>query len=222
MERDYGVVGALWFLPALFAVEVGSALLVRVTRGGVPHGLCVLGLAATGFFWRSFSPVPLPLYWSVSLSGLLFYWAGTRARKGRLAAPEALGTNVIAAAALLPVVALAAPVNGKVSMAGMNYGNPLLFVPIALAGIAMTVAFAGIASRSRGLRFLGRNSLPIMALHLIVFSLLDAVRQAVLGTTYRELKGSLAAGLVHLALILAFLALLTPVINRITSRVSGR
>jgi fucose 4-O-acetylase-like acetyltransferase len=192
----YLVNSPLWFLPALFVTFLAGYLLN--TYAG-HHGLrvaIVLSVAAFGIWLGDRYRLPFGLL--PAMIALLFFQAGYYFRRFAVSdrIPERAGSILLV---LLFVVSLAAPLNGAVGIADMNVNQPLLFLAFAFNGILLSVLFvqrAGILSGM--LALVGRHSLAILVLHMLVIKSVKVVLLVVFGVDFGTMEHSLLWGLVVL------------------------
>ena len=163
--------GALWFLPALFALFMAIWLVMRVapSRTGVAVGLVVLGdsmlLAAP------FAPVlrTLPLSLGQGLVGGLFFLAGWLAAATPLdkpASPALRLPHVAAFAAGLAVLVLAERFNGRVDLFSMQFGQPVVYLFNGLLGSALMLALCRLpVMQWSPMRAIGARSLRVLVFH---------------------------------------------------------
>ena len=219
-------IGALWFLPALFAALVTCRVLLRWRWGlWATLPLAALCLASARVFW-------LPFSLQSGGVGALFIAFGYALRQGarraqqssagrawhrfcasvlpELAAPPSapatLGHRLLAAALVLFV--FAGICNWKLSIASLLTAAP---IPLALltgasSSLLLLAGARSISSRlprtARVLSFCGRNSLQVLCIHLVLLDLGFGTLLAAGGLTGNIL------GLLDLALQIAVFSLI--------------
>jgi acyltransferase len=194
----YLVNSPLWFLPALFVTFLAG---YAVNTYIVQHGLriaVVLGVAAFGIWLGDRYRLPFGLL--PAMIALLFFQAGYYFRRFAVSdrIPQRVGGILLA---LLFVVSLAAPLNGAVGIADMNVNQPLLFLFFAFNGILMSVLFVQRAGVLSGLLALvGRHSLAILVLHMLVIKSVKVGFLVVFGVDFATMEYSLLLGLAVLAI----------------------
>jgi acyltransferase len=194
----YLVNSPLWFLPALFVTFLaGYAVNTYIVQHGLRF-LVVLGVAAFGIWLGDRYRLPFGLL--PAMIALLFFQAGYYFRRFAVSdrIPQRAGGILLA---LLFVVSLAAPLNGAVGIADMNVNQPLLFLLFAFNGILMSVLFVQRAGVMSGLLALvGRHSLAILVLHMLVIKSVKVGFLVVFGVDFATMEYSLLLGLAVLAI----------------------
>ncbi len=175
---------ALWFLPALFMTALVHLLLSR----RIPQAAIALLSLPLTLLWMGFFPplgLRLPLALDVVPVALFFYACGALA--GRTIRLPDSAWKASAAALLLAVPwLLLAWRNGRVDLNQLRFGDsPLVFVVASLMGTGMVLLASPLAARSAVLRWMGRNTLLILCVHILVFFALSGVA---------SLSGFFAAG----------------------------
>ncbi|MBB6671718.1 acyltransferase family protein [Cohnella nanjingensis] len=167
----------LWFLPCLFLVEIGFFGLSKLIRRERYLWLALLALSAAGYLDSLYMPVRLPWGADVALTAIVFYGIGHLAKR-HAHSLDAFSAAPVRAAALA-ACALAgyflSEANGRVDMNLNRYGNYVYFYLAAFAGVAALFLLAQFVRRSGALRFLGENSLFIMATHMLLLSFVKAI-----------------------------------------------
>ncbi|MFD2611106.1 acyltransferase family protein [Paenibacillus gansuensis] len=169
----------LWFLTCLFVVEVAFYLIFRnlsVKR----VGFLLLVCSVIGYADSLYSGFRLPWSIDVAFTAIVFYGLGYIAKKLQWN-PAAYGS----AQALLILIAAAAGnigfdmLNGSVPKVDMNknqLGVYVYFYLSAICGIAAILVLSSLVARfGKMLTYLGRNTLVILAFHIITFKLMKAV-----------------------------------------------
>ncbi|WP_219642083.1 acyltransferase family protein [Cohnella sp. CFH 77786] len=167
----------LWFLTCLFLVEIGFYLLSkRVRRQGVLF-LALVALSVIGYLDSLYLPFRFPWGFDVALTAMLFYGCGYLAKSNalRFRRWQAPRYCLPLAAAFLIIGYIAGGANGRVDMNLHQYGNYFYFYIAAFAGLAGWLLVSRTLASLRPLRFLGENTLLIMAVHLILLSFAKAV-----------------------------------------------
>jgi fucose 4-O-acetylase-like acetyltransferase len=141
----------------------------------------------------------LPFSLGPALVGLVFFEAGVAfqglARSGGPSAGWRWGGLVICL-----LISLFSQVNGFVTMAETRLGHPALFLLFAFSGLFMVLAFVQLlGSKGRFLAWIGRYSLSIMLIHMLIIKSVKVVLAGVLSMPIREIEASVGLGLVVLA-----------------------
>ncbi|HSV68760.1 MAG TPA: acyltransferase family protein [Methylibium sp.] len=172
-SEDLPVNVALWFFPCLIAVHVGYGLLRRGVSARGAALLCLtLAIVVSAWAWRPATRWPWELDTAAVAIGVFALgavspapvaWLATRGR-GALQA-LALGAGGLGLLAMLH--------NGRVDLQMMNFGRaPPLYLPIALLGIALSLAVTLRLPALRASRWLSDRALVIFPSHLLVFNAL--------------------------------------------------
>jgi fucose 4-O-acetylase-like acetyltransferase len=220
-KKDYHVVGALWFLTSLYIVQV-LYFVVRRRNSQYLEAALLLVCSIGGYCWGSIIPYRLPVFADVALTGFVFFSLGNY--YSFIEKRQILGQNYyyLILPVLIFVNVLFSRLNGKISMAGLNYGNFVYFYISSISGIFAFITICKKLKRNEFISYLGRNSLIVLALHIIFFNILDFLRQNLLSIRYFELKGSLSAGLVHTIIILLAMVPFIAFLNRYFPYLVGR
>jgi len=184
------IVFPLWFLLSLFLAHAMFSLVLLVSRQRPMQVFALVSiLAASGFVNSKTIHLAPPWSSAGSLAGVLFLALGYACRHFMPRIVAANAWHKLVAAMLLSVgVLVTAFTNEPVMMARGDYGAVPLFLVGALSGIAMIVALsmlveqlsciaarhalgASLALLIRVLRYLGRNTLTILAMHVPVAAL---------------------------------------------------
>ena len=167
----------MWFVPCLFAVEIMYYFLAKLEIS-VRIPAC-MALAALGWLLESgllaFDNTVLPWTLDSALFALGFYAAGNMAfpavKRGVERIRDHRHRRILCMDLILIGVVLWLPLallNGKISLGSRVLGNGILLF---LTGVFGTVALFGLGillEKCRFLRFCGRNSFYIMAVHFMI------------------------------------------------------
>lgn len=195
----------LWFLPALFTIELcyrGIVALARRCPKGEPVLLAVLLLVGYGVgrYWK----IPLPWGINTMLVAGPFFFVGYLLRKYSLIPRLATWRWRWAVYPLLVALwAVTSSRNSLLAFMSYYYGNPLLGY---VSGISMSVFVLCMSyhiGSSRVLEYVGRNTLSIMLFHKLVV----LVFQTKAGPITAWLKNSNAFVEVLLSMVIAALAI---------------
>lgn len=166
----------LWFFTCLFSMSVTYYFLARVTSGRSLWVLCLLISLFAAQIFDSKEP-RLPWDFELALVGLFFYASGHylanydvgsffATRSARSILFLLVGSGILF---FLTVK------SGRVDMAFMKFGNPILFVLNASIGIALLMAIASMMPVTRLSMFLSKNTIVIFPLHPLFFSVFTGV-----------------------------------------------
>lgn len=172
-NSNLGVQGydpALWFLPCLFAAEIGYWL-VSAKLKNTALKAAVVGSAVIGWWLGyKFPGLYLPLGGEVAFTGLAFFGLGNLMKSVNL--------KSVWAAALTVIYLIADRSNylflgTKVDMRVNHLGNAVWFYLAAVTGIMICGWLAKKINKSRILERIGRKSLVLFAWHQALFMYLD-------------------------------------------------
>ena len=170
----------LWFLPSLFLTTVLfcfiSAICIEeseVIRAGVILLLGIIGIKI---------PIIIDQYIfcrqviNTALVALIFYYLGYLYSRFR----EKIKLNVIVAiAAFIFLLISRKYFNVFLDIRNMFF-NPILLIPDSLCGIYVVIYISKIVSNIninlRGLNYIGRNTIPILAWHMLIFKIIDIIQ----------------------------------------------
>lgn len=197
----------MWFLPTLFLAELTVILLVRISKNRCLSAVLCLILYALSFpaSGMAFLPSALVRY----LSAVGFVALGYFSCSLVLEKDPPLSALLCAAAA----DGVLAWINGKTGIYKLTFHNPLLFTVCAVTG-SFCVIFLLKKFRCPPLELIGKNSLTILGLHIIVLRVL----QEILGLRTDTIAGGLAA----LAAVCLLLAPVCLFLNRFFPALVGR
>lgn len=169
----------LWFLACLFIVEIlwrviDTAIKNVFLKGGIVVALYLLAHLVNVVFHS----ISLPLGLEYALLNLLYYYCGTLLRKF---SPYILNRSFLCVSglcALLILVLIRTNVlHYKLDICPHIYDNLFLdfFIPVELSFFFFSLCFTAAFLHTKFLTFLGINSLPIMALHLLPNAALSVI-----------------------------------------------
>jgi len=168
--------GTLWFVACLLVTEFGFHWILRLCRrnGAIAFVASLVPLVLILRFPRL---LPFPFPWSLDVAcvAVFFFAFGHLIRT--VSNAEAFGTW--SRRILVPVLlvwSLAALRGGDVDMYMDNYRTPILFVVAALSGVLAAFLVVPMLPRSKGIGFVGRHSLVVLALHQwLAFNIIRAL-----------------------------------------------
>ncbi|HEX5738695.1 MAG TPA: acyltransferase family protein [Hydrogenophaga sp.] len=188
--------GPVWFVMALFWTFVLGYLVNTHIRS--PAGQWVAIVLLTGLGLALAGRVTLPFSGVAALSALIFFQAGYRFQTERLLQAMGPATRWGLLAALF-AISLFSQVNGFVGFGEGIVGHPLCFLLFAFSGTLMVVLLVNVADRWCGwLAFVGRYSLSIMLIHMLIIKSVKVVMSGVLGVSIQVIDNDVALGLVVL------------------------
>lgn len=214
----------LWFLTCLFVTEL---LFYGLTKKyyGKPQKLVFWLIIAgvIGYFYPVYVPFRIPWNVDVALAAIVFYGAGNLFRKFTetesgsglsLKLDSGFIERFSRVKKYLPVIAfllnllylgylLKFPIDDKVNMNVLKYGDFFSFYLLAFAGIFTFVYFSKRIVSSKVLEYYGRNSLIILALHFPLKDVLIKLVIIILGVDieYIHYNAGFALGLTGMSFI---------------------
>lgn len=182
--------GPLWFLPALFTVELIYYWVAKLRSRSIVILALVL-LFAVGYLFSDYLHV-LPLGINAALLSVCFYGFGHLfVCSGVYAKVRELKKWI-----LLPAAALLAgahyallPWTG-VELCLSRIDHPLLFVPVAMIGISVYLLLAQAIKHNRALEWMGRSSLVIFAFHGQIFRVVLYAESKIAGMEVTDVRQS--------------------------------
>ena len=166
-----------WFLTCLFLVFILFWLAVRLSKGDLKvAGLINCGYLAAAVLIHYLCPVLLPWSLDVALYAVSFMMLGYLLRERNLL--ETMYGRPLYVAAAAAVFVLGSYLNGTVNMSLGQYGRSMvLYLAVGSLGSILVMLFSMAVERVRGLKvlsrplaFLGRHTVPVLCLHLFVYS----------------------------------------------------
>ncbi len=199
--------GPLWFVMALFWTFLLGYLINTFIRQAVWQWVAVALLSAAGL-WLA-ERVTLPFSGVAALSALVFFQAGYRFQTdGWLRQVSAHGHWLLLGA--LFVISLFSQVNGFVRFGEGVVGHPAWFLLFAFAGLlSVVLLLKQFDGRTGWLAFVGRYSLSIMLIHMLVIKSVKVVLAGALHASMDVIDNDVGLGLLVLA---ASLALVVPAV----------
>lgn len=188
--------GPVWFSMALFWTFLIGHLINTHIRSTVGQWLAILILTGLGLALAE--RVTLPFSGVAALSALVFFQAGYRFQTGGVL--KALGQGWRWGLLLLmAVISLFSQVNGFVRFGEGVVGHPLWFLLFAFSGTFMVVLLVVVADRWCGwLAFVGRYSLSIMLIHMLIIKSVKVVMSGALGHPMVVIDNDVGLGLLVL------------------------
>lgn len=189
--------GPVWFALALFWTFMLAYLINTYIRN--PAGQWVAIALLTGLGLALGDRVLLPFSGVAALTALIFFQAGYRLQSARLLQSLGSATRWWLLAAFI-AISLFSQINGFVGMGEGIVGNPLWFLFFGFIGTFMVVLLVNVADPWCGwLAFIGRYSLSIMLIHMLIIKSVKVVMTGVLGVSMQVIDNDVQLGLIVLA-----------------------
>jgi fucose 4-O-acetylase-like acetyltransferase len=214
----------LWFLPCLFVTDQLFWFIHRNTRLKMNLGRWLIGFAVLGWLIQWASCCRWPWSADVAFTAVVFYGLGYVTRRDWHPRLDPSFVQRVG----LPLVLVAGSLlfslwNKPVDLNRAAFGHVLLFYPAALAGIALALLVARRLSGWSSLRFVGRHTLVVLALHNLAATLVTKVLVVLLpGVTFAAFRSSLFWSLLVTAAAVALLAPVAVFIDRRLPWLLGR
>lgn len=175
---DHNYTGVIWFLSCLFVTELLFFVIHKYIKNRLGRIIVTVSLGTLGLMWESFIDFKPPFFADIALTALLFYSYGFLLRP--VLEKESTAVEILPGILALTFGSFLAMYNqrdldGKhVSMLYLRYGEPIVFVVSAcLVLLGFVLIFQGISGfvkedLNKPLFYLGRNSLIIFSVHLMI------------------------------------------------------
>lgn len=167
---------ALWFLPCLFAVRVGFAMLLRISKS-TKVILAVLFLSSLiGYLLSSFyQGIKLPLGIETALSAIVFFGIGFLAKRYEKIFTVLKSKGFLFFSVGLLVMGLLATIDyiiygTQIDMRLNRVNSYLLFYSAAFAGIIAWTSFSLMMEKNYMLEYIGKHTLILFVWHYLLFS----------------------------------------------------
>lgn len=167
---------ALWFLPCLFAVRVGFAVLMKISTRTKVLIPVLLGFSVLGVLLATYFPTfKLPLGIETATSALVFFGAGFLAKRYRNVFALLQSKGLLVFVIGLLVMGVLATINytlhgSQVDMRMNRINDYLLFYTAAFAGILSWTTFSMMIGKSYILEYIGKHTLVLFVWHYLLFS----------------------------------------------------
>lgn len=179
----------LWFLPCLFTTECLYFLLFRPIHCKRYWWTVLALIFAIGGIIYNYIPIPLPWGFDIAFPMMVFYAIGAYCSKSIRSNQYDLLKIKNAPFLLLwsisTIVTTYILNPGEVKVFINEYGNYILFYIGAFAGIVFVIVFSRIlvyfCGHVRWLSYIGRNTLIILCLHMLMFTIIKGITYYILG-----------------------------------------
>ncbi|MDR3598274.1 acyltransferase family protein [Clostridium sp.] len=171
----------LWFLPVLFFTTIIFCLINRYFKLKWARFLTIVILFILGIglkycdvnlIFNYFCPETI----SISLVALAFFYIGYLYNRYK----KAIKLNFFVALVLFAVLVISRKYNIRVDMRLNSYSNPIMLIPDALCGIYLLIYISrkmcDLNVDISLLKYIGRNTIPILALQYISFKLIYLIQ----------------------------------------------
>lgn len=167
----------LWFFLCLFVTEIFFYFVIKVPS----RAWMILALAAfsiAGYLDVDFNPPDgfrLPWNIDIALTTTVFYGAGFLSKGYVLGDKKSTSRRWLIMGVSLVLYVVFSLLNRKVALVAGVYGNYFFFYIAAMAGIFFWMELSYLIPTFRLMSSIGKNTLTIFSLHLLVFPFITAV-----------------------------------------------
>lgn len=174
--------GTLWFLVALFWVRLLFYIfhflilkynykILNVVSVGIVFFLAFYYHNITNIFGVESNYLRI----NSAITGLAFYMVGYLMRKEILNISDykERPIKIFILIVTLTITTVLSQINGNVNLGGSWYGEKFLYVFFAFSGSFALIFLGDLLKKSKFLQFLGRNTMPILLIHLIIQSFVN-------------------------------------------------
>ncbi len=193
MDPPSVLLGGFWFVRSLFIAAVAADIVLFLVRKRVPVWALFLFFAFVAMGLKSFPPgTPVVRQLSLAVLGMVFFLFGMvyRSVEGRWAL---LSKSWMLLPALLVLLSQTLFYPGDLSISCIGALDTGVFIATALIGIYFVMGVSQWLSRSvlmGPFRYMGNQTLVILALHFLCFKLVSWAAVALYGIPYGEIAGS--------------------------------
>lgn len=190
--------GPLWFVMALFWTFLIGYSINTFIRQSVWQWVAVAVFSGIGL-WLA-GRVALPFSGIPALSALVFFQAGYRIRFDKWSGALGKHGHWLLLSTLLLISAFS-PINGFIQFGEGLVGNPWWFMLFAFSGLlSVVVVLRHFEGQTGWLAVIGRYSLSIMLIHMLLIKAVKVVLAMMLQTSMGAIDNDVALGLLVLAL----------------------
>ncbi|MEB2230285.1 acyltransferase family protein [Xanthomonas campestris] len=172
---DLYVLPPLWFLPVMLVTVLAYTLLRRVMS---PPVIVLISLVVAWAWMAWFPSQRSRLFFGLDVLpvSLFFYAIGALLVHLSARLPKSIVGSALAMLVLAFSVAWIAQTNGRIDINMLEFGrNHALFLAGALLGSLMVICAAPLVQHWAWIQWVGRNTLLILCLHMLVFFVLSGV-----------------------------------------------
>jgi len=207
---------AIWFLPALFSTLLLYYLLWKAVKNKIGVAVGVLVILSIGYLDSIYGTIRLPWGINISFIAIFFVYLGHQSK--HILEKIWIYTknmDLVLAALLLWVGYLFQILNSGVSFNSHSYGNILYFLISAGSSILGYAILTKILLDNRMFQFLGINSLRILALHILSFSIISAIIKYVFSADFSSFKVSLGGRITYFIGSIVIVSIYAIIVDRV-------
>ncbi len=210
---------AIWFLPALFSALILYYWVRRTFQNRfIIFGVIILSLLV-GYLDSKYLKFRLPWGINISLVAIIFLHLGYLSKALFIKYWQEKTLSSIELGLFFLVLGyFGQDMNSGVSFNSHSYGNIFYFI---LAASSSIFAYAILTKQildNRVMQFLGKNSLKILALHILSFSFISAFIKFGLGGDFLSFKITLIGRLTYFLSSIALLSLYSIIIDQLSKK----
>lgn len=177
--------GPLWFLPALFSLEILYFLVCRIFKSKWQRAACLIVLFIAGAFLAP-SPYDLPSGGVSALLAIPFFIVGRIA--GNCLKKPIAPLNVFIVMLLSGFLSMWLCTKGHFNLMRLTVDSYLYLLTVPFFGIAALLCLAYLIGKNRVLEAIGKNTIPILAVHAPIIRVVCGAYQYITNTDYVILK----------------------------------
>lgn len=175
----------IWFLTAIFLITILFKLILNIKekfklKNWFPIIICIISMIIGICFTKIGLNLPFSFNFkeciNVVLTLVIFFAIGYYTKKSK----KINFSNFLLIIINIAILTLALNLNYKVDSRINYYSHNYLIIPVALAGIYITMFISKILEKipkvNNIMMYIGRNTIPILTLHIIVFKLIGAIQ----------------------------------------------
>ncbi len=200
---DWGMM--MWFIPTLFLTEI---IYDFVSRRFKKVSLAIMIISLMGFTYSSLINIELPWGLNISMVMLFFYHSGVILRDRIMIINKSL--ILILLPILLSIYYITSTLNGNIFSERGEFQNPLLYIFSGLSGTLFIILILKLV-KIKPLTVIGKNSLPIMVLHLRMFTIFKIIEAYILKIDHNE---NLQTAILYTFLAVSIITPMSIIINR--------
>lgn len=202
---------ALWFLPCLFMTEILFNFLINKVKNKYIKYI-ILVSSIIGFIFPRITSIRLPFCLDIVFTSIVFYYIGY-ALKGKLEIKgKSLSKEIIIIIALIFVVIALSILENGANMMNLKYNYYLIFYVTACLGFYMVYMISN-KINFNFLKWLGKNSLYIMAIHDPIKRVMIAIYARIIGQNSNQIRKDVIQIVIISIIILVMTSIIVKIIN---------
>lgn len=203
--------GVLWFIVCLFITEIIFYVICNFFKSKKLIGIVLVVFSVIGYLDSLFMHIRLPWSIDVAFTAVVFMGVGylISSYANKISSIKGSLRFIIIIVAIF-TDAIFSKLNHSVYMYNNTYGNYLYFYIAAFAGIIMCVLISTIVQKSKILKYIGKNSFIILAIHPKVLKALQFIAFKLFKVNNVTINYSLLFGIIF---TFASIVILIPIIN---------